>query len=125
MKHTRGLNTMPTLRRFFAPQDNVALENEVYTQVFTPDKYGKVLGYGCGMTKYRLFGYEREARLIAEAEERFMKLNEIREAKFMDMMDAHEKKYKALFNECMKKGKSIEFQTRGLDDEAFSSDDDE
>ncbi|MBA0668228.1 hypothetical protein Goklo_001163 [Gossypium klotzschianum] len=53
---------MPTLRRFFAPQDNVALENKVA---------------------------EREARLIAEAEERFMKLTEIREAKFMDMMDAH------------------------------------
>ncbi|MBA0728049.1 hypothetical protein Golax_000984, partial [Gossypium laxum] len=106
---------MPTPRRFFAPQDNVALENEVYTQVFSPDKYGKVLGYGCGMTKYRLFGYgpvaEREARLIAEAEESFMKLTEIREAKFMDMMDAHEKKYKALFNECMKKGMSSKYKT--------------
>ncbi|MBA0632455.1 hypothetical protein Godav_001185 [Gossypium davidsonii] len=53
----RFKHSMPTLRRFFAPQDNVALENEVYTQVFSPDKYGKVLGYGCGMTKYRLFGY--------------------------------------------------------------------
>ncbi|MBA0788528.1 hypothetical protein Gotri_027903, partial [Gossypium trilobum] len=105
----RFKHSMPTHRRFSAPQDNVALENEVYTQVFSPDKYGKVLGYGCGMTKYRLFGYE--ARLIAEAEERFMKLTEIREAKFMDMMDAHEKKNKALFNECMKKGMSSKYKT--------------
>ncbi|MBA0661984.1 hypothetical protein Goklo_006193, partial [Gossypium klotzschianum] len=48
---------------------------------------------------------EREACLIAEAEERFMKLIEIREAKFMDMMDA------------------LEFQSSGFDDKAFSLDD--
>ncbi|PPD85475.1 hypothetical protein GOBAR_DD17591 [Gossypium barbadense] len=47
------------------------------------------------------------------------------EAKFTNMMDARDKKYKALLNECMAKGISIEFQTKGLDDEAFSSDDDE
>ncbi|MBA0858963.1 hypothetical protein Goshw_002137 [Gossypium schwendimanii] len=86
---------MPTPKSSFAPQDNIALENEVYTQVFCPGKDGKMLGYGHGMTKSRLFGYgsktlleevesqfctkaaEREACLIAEAEERFMKLTEI------------------------------------------------
>ncbi|MBA0868521.1 hypothetical protein Goshw_015006 [Gossypium schwendimanii] len=68
---------------------------------------------------------EREACLIVEAEERFMKLTEIREAKFMDMMDAREKKHRALFNECMAKGMSIEFQSSGFDDKAFSSDDEE
>ncbi|MBA0792828.1 hypothetical protein Gohar_017293 [Gossypium harknessii] len=53
-----------------------------------------MLGYGRGMTESRLFGYgsilleeaesrfrteavEREARLIVEAKERFMKLTEI------------------------------------------------
>ncbi|MBA0686795.1 hypothetical protein Goari_014375 [Gossypium aridum] len=39
------------------PQDNVALENEVNTQVFSSDKYGKVLRYGHGMTKSRLSSY--------------------------------------------------------------------
>ncbi|MBA0577295.1 hypothetical protein Golob_024690 [Gossypium lobatum] len=39
------------------PQDNVALENEVNTQVFSSDKYGKVLRYGHGMTKFRLSSY--------------------------------------------------------------------
>ncbi|MBA0832527.1 hypothetical protein Goarm_016915 [Gossypium armourianum] len=39
------------------PQDNVALENEVNTQVFSHDKYGKVLRYGRGMTKSRLSSY--------------------------------------------------------------------
>ncbi|MBA0568283.1 hypothetical protein Golob_005787 [Gossypium lobatum] len=78
---------------------------------------------------------EREACLIVEAEERFMKLTKIREAKFMDMMDAREKKHRALFNECMAKGmsnkykafhsKHIEFQSSGFDDKAFSSDDEE
>ncbi|MBA0670716.1 hypothetical protein Goklo_025133 [Gossypium klotzschianum] len=62
---------MPTLESFFAPQDNIALENEAA---------------------------EQEAHLIAEVEETFMKLIEIREAKFMDMMDAREKKYRALLN---------------------------
>ncbi|KAK5776404.1 hypothetical protein PVK06_044363 [Gossypium arboreum] len=173
-------DSMPIPESSSAPQDNIALENEVYTQVFGPDKDGKMLGYGRGMTKSRLFGYgsvtqesqttsaittlieemsakhvqqiqtiqaeqavrektlleeaksrfrmeatEREAHLIAEAEERFMKLTEIREAKFMKMMDAREKKYKALIDECMAKGMSIEFQSSGLDDKAFSSDDDE
>ncbi|KAG8479239.1 hypothetical protein CXB51_029833 [Gossypium anomalum] len=173
-------DSMPILESSSAPQDNIALENEVYTQVFGPDKDGKMLGYGRGMTKSRLFGYgsvtresqstsaittlieemsakhvqqiqtiqaeqavrektlleeaesrfrmeatEREAHLIAEAEERFMKLTEIREAKFMKMMDAREKKYKALIDECMAKGMSIEFQSSGLDDKAFSSDDDD
>ncbi|KAB2048781.1 hypothetical protein ES319_A13G133200v1 [Gossypium barbadense] len=173
-------DSMPTLKSSFTPQDNISLENKVYTQVYSPDKDGKMLGYGRGMTKSKLFGYEsvtqgsqstsaistlieemsakhveqiqtiqakqavrektlleeaesrfrteaaeREARLIVEAEERFMKLTKIREAKFMDMMDAREKKYKALINECMAKGMSIEFQSSGLDDKAFSSDDDE
>ncbi|MBA0716007.1 hypothetical protein Golax_014874 [Gossypium laxum] len=72
---------MPTPKSCFVPQDNIALENEVYTQVFGPGNDGKMLGYGRGMTKSRLFGYgsaaEREACLIAEAEERFMKLTEI------------------------------------------------
>ncbi|MBA0874196.1 hypothetical protein Goshw_013301 [Gossypium schwendimanii] len=135
---------MPTPGSSFVPQDNVALENELYTQVFSLDKYGKVLGYRRGMTKSWLFSIhlfnpcsissinalleeaksrfraeaaEREAHLIS-VEERFMKLTKIREAKFMDMMDAREKKYKALLNK-------FEFHTRGLDDEAFSSDDDE
>ncbi|MBA0706190.1 hypothetical protein Golax_018316 [Gossypium laxum] len=40
-----------------------------------------MLGYELGMTKSRLFGYgssvDREARLIVEANERFMKLTEI------------------------------------------------
>ncbi|MFQ6666370.1 hypothetical protein Gotur_032738 [Gossypium turneri] len=48
---------MPTLGSSFTHQDNVALENEEYTQVFDPDKYGKVLGYGRGITKSILFGY--------------------------------------------------------------------
>ncbi|MBA0618272.1 hypothetical protein Godav_027644 [Gossypium davidsonii] len=39
------------------PQDNVALENEVNMQVFSHDKYGKVLRYGRGMTKSRLSSY--------------------------------------------------------------------
>ncbi|KAK5784923.1 hypothetical protein PVK06_039464 [Gossypium arboreum] len=45
-------------RTSFAPQDNVTLENEVNTQVFDHDKYGKVLRYGCGMTKSRLSNYD-------------------------------------------------------------------
>ncbi|KAH1063436.1 hypothetical protein J1N35_028423 [Gossypium stocksii] len=153
-------DSMPIPESSSAPQDNIALENEVYTQVFGPDKDGKMLGYGRGMTKSRLFGYgsvtresqstsaittlieemsakkeaesrfrmeaaEREAHLVAEAQERFMKLTEIQEAMFMKMMDAHEKKYKALIDECMAKGMSIEFQSSGLDDKAFSSNDDE
>ncbi|KAK5841636.1 hypothetical protein PVK06_003957 [Gossypium arboreum] len=76
---------------------------------------------------------EREAHLIAEVEERFMKLIEIREAKFIKMMDAREKKYKALIDECMAKGMSSKSKTfhnkhsksSGLDDKAFSSNDDE
>ncbi|MBA0655701.1 hypothetical protein Goklo_008155, partial [Gossypium klotzschianum] len=48
---------MPTLGSSFTHQDNVALENEEYTQVFDLDKYGKVLGYGRGITKSILFGY--------------------------------------------------------------------
>ncbi|MBA0845944.1 hypothetical protein Goarm_022592, partial [Gossypium armourianum] len=102
-------DSMPTPESFFAPQDNIALENEVYTQVFDPDKDGKMLGYGHGMTKFKLFSYDSVTRgsqstsAIIEAEERFIKLTEIREAKFMDMMDAREKKHRALFNECMAK----------------------
>ncbi|TYG99385.1 hypothetical protein ES288_A10G191400v1 [Gossypium darwinii] len=88
-------------------------------------------------SQFRMEAAEREAHLIAEAEERFMKLTEIREAKFMEMLDAHDKKYKALIDECMAKGMSskykkmyiaifsIEFQSSGVDDKAFSSDDDE
>ncbi|MBA0701428.1 hypothetical protein Goari_022520, partial [Gossypium aridum] len=48
---------LPTTGNSFTHQDNVALENEEYTQVFDPDKYGKVLGYGRGITKSILFGY--------------------------------------------------------------------
>ncbi|KAB2089448.1 hypothetical protein ES319_A03G062200v1 [Gossypium barbadense] len=48
---------MPTPKSSFAPQDNIALENEVYTQMFGLDNDGKMLGYGRGMTKSRLFGY--------------------------------------------------------------------
>ncbi|KAG8480897.1 hypothetical protein CXB51_025477 [Gossypium anomalum] len=50
-------DSMPIPESSSAPQDNIALENEVYTQVFGPDKDGKMLGYGRGMTKSRLFGY--------------------------------------------------------------------
>ncbi|KAH1030772.1 hypothetical protein J1N35_042946 [Gossypium stocksii] len=50
-------DSMSTPESYFAPQDNIALENEVYTQVFGPEKDGKMLGYGHGMTKSRLFGY--------------------------------------------------------------------
>ncbi|KAG8491830.1 hypothetical protein CXB51_015116 [Gossypium anomalum] len=173
-------DSMPTPKSSFTPQDNTELENEVYTQVFGPETDGKMLGYGRGMTKSRLFGYgsvtrgsqstssistiieemsakhvqqiqiiqaeqavrektlleetesrfhmeaeEREAHLIAEAEKRFMKLTEIREAKFMELLGARDKKYKALIDECMAKEMSIEFQSSGLDDKAFSSNDDE
>ncbi|KAH1129882.1 hypothetical protein J1N35_001260 [Gossypium stocksii] len=58
------------------------------------------------------------------------------------MMDAREKNYSALLNQCMEKGMSskykafhskkmyivifaIEYQSKGLDDKAFSSDDEE
>ncbi|MBA0716006.1 hypothetical protein Golax_014874, partial [Gossypium laxum] len=50
-------DSMPTPKSCFVPQDNIALENEVYTQVFGPGNDGKMLGYGRGMTKSRLFGY--------------------------------------------------------------------
>ncbi|MBA0653855.1 hypothetical protein Goklo_020969 [Gossypium klotzschianum] len=50
-------DSMPTPKSSFVPQDNIALENEVYTQVFGPGKDGKMLGYGRGMTKFRLFSY--------------------------------------------------------------------
>ncbi|KAG8496469.1 hypothetical protein CXB51_007551 [Gossypium anomalum] len=50
-------DSMPTPESSFTPQDNTELENEVYTQVFSPEKDGKMLGYGRGMTKSRLFGY--------------------------------------------------------------------
>ncbi|KAH1129881.1 hypothetical protein J1N35_001259 [Gossypium stocksii] len=53
----RVKDSMPTPDSSFMPQDKIALENEVDTQVFYPDKDGKMLGYGCGMTKSRLFGY--------------------------------------------------------------------
>ncbi|KAK5835566.1 hypothetical protein PVK06_011258 [Gossypium arboreum] len=48
---------MPTPEKSFTPQDNIVLENEMYTQVFDLDKDGKMLGYGRGMTKSKLFGY--------------------------------------------------------------------
>ncbi|MBA0843275.1 hypothetical protein Goarm_000479, partial [Gossypium armourianum] len=51
----KAKDSMPTPGSSFLPQDNVALENELYTQVFGLDKYGKVLGYRRGMTKSRLF----------------------------------------------------------------------
>ncbi|XP_040937316.1 uncharacterized protein [Gossypium hirsutum] len=50
-------DSMPTPESSFTSQDNTELENEVYTQVFGPEKDGKMLGYGRGMTKSRLFGY--------------------------------------------------------------------
>ncbi|KAH1098195.1 hypothetical protein J1N35_015116 [Gossypium stocksii] len=50
-------DSMPILDSSSAPQDNVAIENTVYTQVFGPDKNGEILGYGRRMTKSRLFGY--------------------------------------------------------------------
>ncbi|MBA0694329.1 hypothetical protein Goari_004640, partial [Gossypium aridum] len=114
----RVKDSMPTPESSFVPQDNTVLENKVYTQVFGPDNYGKMLGYGLqektlleeAESQFRTKAAEREARLIAEAEERFMKLTEIREAKFMDKMDAHEKKYRALLNECMAKGMSSKYK---------------
>ncbi|MBA0742037.1 hypothetical protein Gogos_015142 [Gossypium gossypioides] len=120
------------------PQDNVALENEVNTQVLGHDKYGKVLRYGRRMTKSRLSSYGSIIRgsqststistLIEEMNakhvEQIQKV-QAEQAKFMDMMDACEKKYKALLNKCMKKGISIEFHTRRPDDEVFSLDDNE
>ncbi|MBA0675019.1 hypothetical protein Goari_016585 [Gossypium aridum] len=53
---------MPTLKSFFVPQDNIALENEVYTQVLGPEKDGKVVRYERGITKSRLFGYSSITR---------------------------------------------------------------
>ncbi|PPR92873.1 hypothetical protein GOBAR_AA27807 [Gossypium barbadense] len=50
-------DSMPTPESSFIPQDNIALENEAYTQVFGLDNNGKMLGYGCGITKSKLFGY--------------------------------------------------------------------
>ncbi|XP_017620528.1 uncharacterized protein LOC108464763 [Gossypium arboreum] len=50
-------DSMPIPESSSTPQDNVAIENEVYTQVSGPDKNGKMLGYRRGMTKSRLFGY--------------------------------------------------------------------
>ncbi|MBA0841287.1 hypothetical protein Goarm_003786, partial [Gossypium armourianum] len=105
-------DSMPIPESSFAHQNDIALENKVYTQVFGPDKDGKMLGYGRGMTKSRLFGYGSVTRgsqstlVITEVEERFMKLTKIQETKFMDMMDARENKYKALLNENMTKGMS-------------------
>ncbi|KAB2097959.1 hypothetical protein ES319_A01G205900v1 [Gossypium barbadense] len=57
-------DSMPIPKSSSTPQDNVAIENEVYTQVFGPDKNGKMLGYGRGMTKSRLFGYGSVTRGI-------------------------------------------------------------
>ncbi|MBA0686974.1 hypothetical protein Goari_014538 [Gossypium aridum] len=76
---------MPTPKSSFAPPDNIALENEVYTQVFCPGKDEKMLGYGLRektlleevKSQFCMKATEREACLIAEAEERFMKLTEI------------------------------------------------
>ncbi|MBA0694072.1 hypothetical protein Goari_004403 [Gossypium aridum] len=76
---------MPTPESSFAPQDNIALENEVYTQVFDADNDRKMLGYGFqkktlleeAESQFRMEVSEREACLIVEAEERFMKLTEI------------------------------------------------
>ncbi|KAK5846111.1 hypothetical protein PVK06_002382 [Gossypium arboreum] len=48
---------MPAPESSLAPQDNIALENEVYTQVFGLDNDRKMLGYGRGMTKSKLFSY--------------------------------------------------------------------
>ncbi|MBA0763456.1 hypothetical protein Gotri_012893 [Gossypium trilobum] len=67
---------MPAPGSSSSPQDNVALENEVHTQVFDPYMYGRVLGYGYGMTKSRLSSYGlvtrvQEKALLEEAESRF------------------------------------------------------
>ncbi|MBA0871371.1 hypothetical protein Goshw_024784 [Gossypium schwendimanii] len=58
---------MPIPESSFAHLNNIALENKVYTQVFGPDKDGKMLGYGRGMTKFRLFGYGSKT-LLEEVE---------------------------------------------------------
>ncbi|MBA0782897.1 hypothetical protein Gotri_000710, partial [Gossypium trilobum] len=88
-------DSMQTPGSSFVPQDNVAMENELYTQVFGLDKYGKVLGYRREMnakhveqiqtiqaeqvvrenallkeakSRFRAEAVEREARLISEVE---------------------------------------------------------
>ncbi|MBA0803376.1 hypothetical protein Gohar_013591, partial [Gossypium harknessii] len=127
----RVKDSMPTPKSSFEPQDNIALENEVYTQVFGPDNDEKMLGYGSGMTKSRLFGYgsvtcgsqstSTISTLIEEmstkhvkqiqtiqAEQAIREKTLLEEAKLMDIMDACEKKYRALLNECMAKGMSRE-----------------
>ncbi|MBA0822012.1 hypothetical protein Goarm_018832, partial [Gossypium armourianum] len=93
---------MPTPESFFVPQDNISLENEVYTQVFGPDKDGKVLGYERGITKSRLFGYGSITRGSQSTS--------VIKAKFIDMIDAREKKYRALLNQCMEKGMSSKYK---------------
>ncbi|MBA0694073.1 hypothetical protein Goari_004403, partial [Gossypium aridum] len=111
---------MPTPESSFAPQDNIALENEVYTQVFDADNDRKMLGYGCGMTKSKLFSYGLVTRgsqstlaistLIEEMSAKHVEQIQTIQAKFMDMMDAREKKHRALFNECMAKGMSNKYK---------------
>ncbi|MBA0790973.1 hypothetical protein Gohar_015584, partial [Gossypium harknessii] len=105
-------DSIPTPESFFVPQENITLENEVYTQVFGPDKDGKVLGYERGITKSRLFGYGSITRgsqstlVISKLIEEMS----AKHAKFIDMMDAREKKYRALFNRCMQKGMSSKYK---------------
>ncbi|MBA0813298.1 hypothetical protein Gohar_027163, partial [Gossypium harknessii] len=60
----RVKDSMPIPESSFAHQNNIALENKVYTQVFGPDNDRKMLGYGRGMTKSRLFGYGSVTRGI-------------------------------------------------------------
>ncbi|MBA0841288.1 hypothetical protein Goarm_003786, partial [Gossypium armourianum] len=93
---------MPIPESSFAHQNDIALENKVYTQVFGPDKDGKMLGYGRGMTKSRLFGYGSVTRGSQSTL--------VIKTKFMDMMDARENKYKALLNENMTKGMSSKYK---------------
>ncbi|MBA0777739.1 hypothetical protein Gotri_005719 [Gossypium trilobum] len=61
-----------------------------------------MLGYGCGMTKSKLFSYGSVTRGSQSTS--------AIKAKFMDMMDAREKKHRALFNECMAKGMSNKYK---------------
>ncbi|PPS02295.1 hypothetical protein GOBAR_AA18364 [Gossypium barbadense] len=144
---------MPTLESSFTPQDNTELENEVvwlwvsylrkpiYISTMIEEMSAKhvqqiqIIQVEQAVrektlleeaeSRFRMEAAERKAYLIAEAKERLMKLTEIQEVKFMEMLDARDKNYKALIDECMAKGMSIEFQSSGLDDKAFSSDDDE
>ncbi|KAK5772263.1 hypothetical protein PVK06_048544 [Gossypium arboreum] len=72
------------------------LSSEVAEQVYVRNNEKALLEEA--KSRFCTEAAEREAYLIAEVEEKYMKLTEIQEAKFMDMMDAHEKKYKTVLN---------------------------